>query len=415
MDKFDLEHLENIRTIFEKKTGATLPAGRTRAPMKLGLVLAAVLVCGLTMTAFAAGMFSSLSGDELRLAAEYQGDGVVSIQVENLSDRDLHFEPRLKLMLWSTGEEVTPVSDQVVFTGTEIGAQDSGVMTIDLSRAYDIAALEEPLSDDHYYFVLTNNNFAFGQDWMCTVSFSQPAEQTVTDEEEPVEPTVVETEGDVPEELSPYLEQCITGAPGDRQAIAIYLSKVQEVLSELDVQAVSPVSPLELTVDMEPGTVFDDTVPADKQAGITGLQYRALDQAQVPVGATRQDSLLTLSVLVPQRKGDMDGGADLPLIYVAVYNREDTQNSENHAFIRGHLLTFEEMEPYKVYADEKYVCYEVTDFFFSDLQQYVAAFRSQRKDIYYDEQVWERIENFYAYYRDRDTLARCITYNPLVR
>ena len=414
MEPFNRTHLKNIQHIFEEKTQVSLKPIRFRRSVRLGLVLAAVLVCGLTMTAFAMGMFSSLSGDDLRLAAEYQGDGIVSVQVENLSDRDLCFEPQLKLMRWSTGEEIPPVSDSILFTGTEIRAHDSGIMTIDLSRAYDMAALEEPLSDDHYYFVLTNNNFTFGQDWMCAVFFSEPVEQPATDHE-PASPTVVETDGEVLAELKPYLEQCITGAPGDKQAMYTYLSEVQKVLADMDVQVVSPVSPLELIVDMEPGTIFDDTVPVDKQIGLTGLQYRSLDQTQVPVGATQQDSLLTLSVLIPKRKGDIDGGADLPLFYVAVYNQEDTQNPENHTFIRGRLLTFAELETYKVYGDENYVCYEVTDFFFSDLQQYVEAFRSQREDIYYDEQVWERIENFYTYYRDKDTLARCIAYNPLVR
>lgn len=414
MDPFNRTHLKNIRDIFEEKTQVNLKPAHFHRPIKLGLVLAAILVCGLTMTAFAMGMFSSLSGDDLNLTAEYQGNGVVSVQVENLSDRDLCFEPQLKLMLWSTGEEIPPVSDHIIFTGTEIEAHGSGVMTIDLSRAYDIAALEKPLADDHYYFVLTNNNFTFGQDWMCTVFFSEPVEQPATDHK-PATQTVVETDGEVLEELKPYLEQCISSTPGDRKTRYAYLEKAQEVLADLDVQVVSPVSPLELIVDMEPGTIFDNTVPSDKQIGLTGLQYRTLDLARIPVGATQQDSLLTLSVLVPQRKGDIDGGADLPLVYVAVYDRKDTLQPENHVFIRGHLMTFEEMETYKVYADENYVCYEVTDLFFSDLQQYVEAFRSQREDIYYDEQVWERIENFYTYYRDRDTLAHCITYNPLAQ
>ena len=47
-------------------------------------------------------------------------------------------------------------------------------MTIDLSAAYDFSVLEQPLVDDHYYFVLTNNNFLFGQDWMCSIEFTEP-------------------------------------------------------------------------------------------------------------------------------------------------------------------------------------------------------------------------------------------------
>ncbi len=107
-------------------------------------------------------------------SAAYEGHGIVFIVVENRSDKALAFQPKLKLMRWSTGEEIAPTSDDVVFTGTKIAANSSRTMTIDLSRAYDIRALEEPLTDDNYYFVLTNNNFLFGQDWMCTVNFSKP-------------------------------------------------------------------------------------------------------------------------------------------------------------------------------------------------------------------------------------------------
>ncbi len=36
---------------------------------------------------------------------------------------------------------------------------------------------------------------------------------------------------------------------------------------------------------------------------------------------------------------------------------------------------------------------------------------SQRSDIYFDEQVWERVENIYTYYKDRDVLASRFYYN----
>ena len=84
------------------------------------------------MTAFAFNLFSSLAGDELSLCADYQGNGLVSITVENKSEKVLKFQPQLKLMRWSTGEEIQPDSDDIVFTATEIQPHTSGVMTIDL-------------------------------------------------------------------------------------------------------------------------------------------------------------------------------------------------------------------------------------------------------------------------------------------
>ena len=58
------------------------------------------------------------------------------------------------------------------------------------------------------------------------------------------------------------------------------------------------------------------------------------------------------------------------------------------------------MEKYKIYEDEQYVCYDVSDLFYSDLRQYVESMVSQRSDVYFDEQVWERVQNIYTYYRD---------------
>ena len=175
MNSFRKSNLQNITNIFEAKTGVELESAPVwRYPIKKYVVIAAVLVCSFTMTAFAASLFSSLSGDDLSLSSTYEGNGIVSIQVENKSDKDLNFQKQLKLMRWSTSEEIAPLSDNIIFENTEIKANTSGTMTIDLSAAYDFSVLEQPLVDDHYYFVLTNNNFLFGQDWMCSIEFTEP-------------------------------------------------------------------------------------------------------------------------------------------------------------------------------------------------------------------------------------------------
>ncbi len=121
-------------------------------------------------------IFSSLKEDELGLSSVYEGSGVVSVHVENRSEKDLEFEPQPKLIQWTTGEEVERISETVIFENTRFAAYSEGVMTIDLSQAYDIAELEKPLSEDWYYFILTNENFLFGQDWMCSVDFVKTAD-----------------------------------------------------------------------------------------------------------------------------------------------------------------------------------------------------------------------------------------------
>ena len=205
MNTFRRENLDHIKAIFQEKTGVELThrrsAGRT---VRVIAVAAAVIAC-CTVTALAANrLFSSLDGDDLALSAVYEGEGIVTIQVENRSDKALQFQETLKLMRWTTGEEVAPVSDGVVFEGTKIEPHSGGVMTIDLSGAYDMEQLEEPLSDDWYYFVLTNNNFVFGQDWTCSVDFAQTI-WTPVDYPEPgqVDAAAIQR---VEESLRPYFE-----------------------------------------------------------------------------------------------------------------------------------------------------------------------------------------------------------------
>lgn len=123
------------------------------------------------------------------------------------------------------------------------------------------------------------------------------------------------------------------------------------------------------------------------------------------------ESALVLSAYVPQHKGEVDGGAEVPLLYFFTYSVDDIQSLEDYAFIHGQIITFEQLEQYKVYEDDQYVCYEVTDLFYTNLRQHVESIISQRSDIYFDEQVWERVENIYTYYKDRDVLASRFYYN----
>lgn len=235
MDSFNKTNLQNIKDIFEEKTGVALETRRRRQPIRAAMLVAAVLVCSLTMTAFAVSLFSSLSGDDLSLSATYEGNGIVTIQVANKSDKDLSFQRQLKLMRWSTGKEVEPVSDTIVFDGTEFEAHTNGVMTVDLSKAYDMDFLEQPLADDNYYFVLTNNNFMFGQDWMCFVTFAEPI-KTVVDDPIPVTPVEADKElvAQIMEELQPYFENYYTDIADRRNHADNYLVKCQELLATLD-------------------------------------------------------------------------------------------------------------------------------------------------------------------------------------
>ena len=354
MDSFNKTNLQNIKDIFEEKTGVALETRRRRQPIRAAMLVAAVLVCSLTMTAFAVSLFSSLSGDDLSLSATYEGNGIVTIQVANKSDKDLSFQRQLKLMRWSTGKEVEPVSDTIVFDGTEFEAHTNGVMTVDLSKAYDMDFLEQPLADDNYYFVLTNNNFMFGQDWMCFVTFAEPI-KTVVDDPIPVTPVEADKElvAQIMEELQPYFENYYTDIADRRNHADNYLVKCQELLATLDRDIVaSEASPLAID-GLNPDVVFDKTAPLETQHWLTGLHEHTLDGYGIPVGSAEGESALVLSAYVPQHKGEVDGGAEVPLLYFFTYSVDDIQSPEDYAFIHGQIITFEQLEQYKVYEDDQ--------------------------------------------------------------
>lgn len=392
----------NISTKHIQEAAPDIRLKKKRVWMKWGVVAAAVF-CSFSMTAFAISLFSSLSGDDLSLSATYEGNGMVSVQVENRSNKDLDFQSKLKLMRWSTSEEVKPLSGKVSFSNTEIPANSSGTMVIDLSGAYDMSLLETPLlDDDWYYFVLTNNNFLFGQDWMCTVEFAEPI-PTVKVDPTPITPVDADPElvAEITEELRPYFESYTLDVNERNRLADEYLELCQKLLGQLDITIVPSVSPNELTlIDSDESVLFDPTVPTDMQLQLTGLHRRSTDGYDKMIGSSAEECAMVLSTYVPQRKGEIDGGADIPLIYVFTYAKNEIKTTQNYAFIRGQLMTFEQMEQYKIYEDEQYVCYDASDLFYSDLRRYVESMVSQRRDVYFDEQVWERVQNIYNYYRD---------------
>lgn len=168
------ENREQIEEIFERKTGVNLSKGKRRKSTRVRVAfLAAVILCFLSFSAFSYRKFSSIDEDDVAFRATYMGDGVVCINVNNQSDKKLEFQEKLKLMQWVDSQEVEGNVDLVQYEGGKVKAHTTGQFYIDLSEAYDIQALEQPLEDGNwYYLVLTNNYFAFGQDWMCTIDFT---------------------------------------------------------------------------------------------------------------------------------------------------------------------------------------------------------------------------------------------------
>lgn len=402
MSSFRKEHLQAIQTIFTRRTGIPAPARTPARPvLRRVLLLAAVLTCCLSLSVFASSLFSSLSGDELSLRATYQGDGLVSIQVENRSNQKLGFQPKLRLMQWSTSQEVEPFSDAILFEGTTIEAHSSGTMTVDLSAAYDLSLLEQPLTNDHYYFILTNNNFLFGQDWMCSVEFA-PSPVSEPESPQPLTPSQADSvlTIQVEEILQPYFNTYVTDPDARREKLQAYYADCQTLLQPLAHRLVSPMIYPPLPDLPAPEAPFDESVPLENQLSLLGSNLLTLDAYGIPVGAAEGEHALVLSASIPQHAGQEDGGALIPLLYLMAYRRSDIRSPKDCTLIHGRLLTFEQLESYKVYEDEGCICYDVTPLFYSDLRQHVESLVSQRTDVYFDEQVWTRVERIYAYFQD---------------
>ena len=403
MEPFTPERLSHIERRFCEKAG--LPyVPRRRRPVRTALVLAAAL-CLLSLTVFAAGLFSPLSGDALSLSARYEGDGIVSVTVENGSDKPLTFQPQLKLMRWSTAQEVEPLpGGEVDFETLQFAPHSEGVMTLDLSHAYDLEALEEPLQNDHYYLLLTNQNFVFGQDWICSLFFSEAEEETpaVVEPLPPDQALAAQAEA----LLRPFLENTALDPDLRRQQAQDYWAACREVIEAAEGRVVSSVSPMLFLDKEDPAVIFDDTVPAGEQfTRLTFTAWTVWDSFGVPVGGLETERALEISGLVPHAQGQTDGGAAVPLCWYLFYNRSDVEDPEALALIRGQLLSFEALAEDRVWENEDYVCYDVTDLFYTDFDAHVAAVLSQRTDVYSDSQILERLSNIAAYYRDRAVLA----------
>ena len=418
MRSFSEKNYRNIQSLFTEKTG--VPLRKRRVARAAPFVLAAaVLAALLTVTALAADLFSPLAGDDLALGAVYEGDGVVSVHVENRSDKELKFQGQLRLLRWDTSEEIAPKRGAAVrFANTTFAPHTEGVMTLDLSRAYDLEALDEPLAQGGYSLVLTNSNFVFGQDWICFIHAAAPEETGETAEavpEKTPEPTAAplapaETDAEltarVEETLRPFF--AMTGDVAQRRAHnAEYYAECAELLAPLGTRVARP-APADLVIgDAEDGVIFDPTAPADAQHLLTGENYTTLDAYGLPVGGAPGEEVLVLSALVAQRAGDTDGGAPIPVVYLFTYFREDVENAD-HLFVHGRLVPLSEVEDRRVYEDERYVCYELSEYFYTDVQTHAETLCEQRGDVCWDDAARQRVQKIYDYYTNAETLAKLV-------
>jgi len=423
MSKITKQNLRHIKCIFEEQTGIDLNPAHRRSPAvsrrKLA-ALGAMALCIFTMLAFSQKLFTPLDGDKLVLSATYQGDGILSVYVENASDKKLAFQEKTKLFRWVTGEEVASTGGRVRFENTLFPPHSSGTMTIDLSEAYDTQTLENAVTNaESYYLLLTNRDFLFGHDWICSFRFSA-AEKTPS-ETRPHSafpaPGPVEAEP----ELSFYFEHTYTDAPlALNENHFLYQQRVEELLQRVDGTVVSSLSPSIMVsgpseyLDPEPmvrdipqDIVLDTSIPEDQQFRLVSWEWSYTDGYGRLV-ATAAEKALVHTVFLPQheaQKHTSDGGVTVPLIFHMVYDATQASNPDNLAFIYGKLYTFEALESRKVLSDAHYAIYDVTDLIYTDVDAYLEFYLTTRTDIFCDEDLRQRVRNAYFFFRDKENTA----------
>lgn len=74
--------------------------------------------------------------------------------------------------------------------------------------------------------------------------------------------------------------------------------------------------------------------------------------------------------------------------------------------IRGQLVSLSDLAASAVYQDGQYTVFNVTSFFYSDLDTHINAFRKWRTDLLFNTDVDTRIRNTYAYLQKAVTEIR---------
>ena len=407
MGKLTRENLNNIKDRFERETGAQLQPARLR--MSRVMLLAAVVAVGAILAAFASPLFTPLNGDELSLSGEYLGNGIVSVQVKNESDKALTITDA-KLFSWNDGEVEKLPGGEVVLENTRIEAGCEEILTVDLSGAYDIAYLESTApgkpKDAWHYLLLTNHSFLFGHDWMCSFHFVELEEALRQEPEQRENPRTPVPEG-VEEDLQFYFEEAYYDViPAFNEQHFAYQQKVQELLLRTEGTFVRPVDPV-LLVERPENVIFDDAVSSEEQYRLLHQQYSSLDGYKRMVGSAfsgeTSDYVRQLGGYIPAEQGETDGGVAIPLVYLAVYETAAAQQEGGFTFLYGRILTFAQLEESRVYGDDQYVVYDVTDLYYTDLDDYIDAFVSGNS-VYFDERIRQRLHNIRDYYRNPENL-----------
>ncbi len=419
MKSMNQNNLRNIRTRFRDQTGVDLKSHSR--PRVLGILAAVLAVClmlcalagpeGLRVLAQEVQKVFHIGQDDPKIAvsASYEGDGIVLLTIENYTDQEMVFDsPRFRLLLASTGIPVEPISEAALTADSQtIPAQGMGTFVLDLNGVYDVEALEQPLADDHYYFVFEEFPMPQSASLGSPLFIVRFAPSTSNKKE--ASPLGVYPE--LLERMEPELREYAQNITAERywwqenNAADQFRDQCRALIDAQPGTYVPPQIPEGWKLSTENlGVLFNDQLSEDDQSQQVTFRHSSYDpRLNLPYTSSLEEQIWVLYTGIPEReanKGTVLANHELPLAYFAVFDSAQAAQPEAFTLLFGQLLTFGELEMYRVYDDGAYVCYQVTDLFYQDLDAYVGDFLNQQSLVWYDEEVACQIRETYLYFTD---------------
>lgn len=379
-----------IRTLYLMNNQSTCKKKVNKKHLKIALSVACILI-SLTFCAFTYNYFSGLKGDQLKLSSEYKSNGLVEISITNLSNKNLKLQNEIKLMKFSTAEEIPLINNKKPKIKMPlIKPNGTSIIKLDLSETYNINELEKPLkSGDYYYFVLTNNNFIFGHDFHCSIHFSS----TTIDDPKQSNQFIVNKKltNDIEQELKFYFTEDFSNPTVQDNK---YINEYNKLFSNLNCPVIKSVKPSNLVIEQKDDVVFDENYPDDEQDQLWNLAYRGYDYNQRMI-ATEGEKSLIISAFIESNLYP-DSFEAIPIIYILSYEKDSISSLNDYAFIYGKLIKFEDLSKMKVYEDDKYVCYNIGSYIYcnDDLNNYI------EKHFSCNENTKKRINKIYEYFNN---------------
>ena len=94
-------------------------------------------------------------------------------------------------------------------------------------------------------------------------------------------------------------------------------------------------------------------------------------------------------------------------MYLFTYFREDVENAD-HLFVHGLLVPLSEVEDRRVYEDERYICYELSEYFYTDCRPTRETLCEQRGTCAGTTPRGSACRRSCDYYTSTETLAKLV-------